>query len=219
MKKLFVLACLLEIAIAAAHGAPGRFEAGSNRVTNAWFPLRPGSAWVYHGVKDGKPARDVVTVPRAVKTIDGVHCQAVDDRLYLGGRLAERTTDWYAQDRAGTVWYYGEHTAELDAHGNVTNTEGTWRSGRDGAQAGVFMPAHPQVGQSFRQEHYKGHAEDHFRVLARTKSTLLTKEWTPLEPGVVDHKRYRRGVGEIREESVRGATERLVLASFRGPRP
>ena len=81
------------------------------------------------------------------------------------------------------------------------------------------MPADPQVGQSFRQEYYKSHAEDHFRVLARTGNTLLTKEWTPLEPGVVDHKRYRRGVGEIREESVRGPVERLVLVSFRGPRP
>jgi hypothetical protein len=219
MKKLLVLAYVLALAVAVAHASPGRFGAGSNRVTNAWFPLLPGSTWVYRGIKDGKPAHDVVTVPRAVKTIDGVRCQIVEDRLYLAGRLAERTTDWYAQDRAGNVWYYGEQTAELDSRGNVTSTEGTWQAGRDGAQAGIFMPADPRVGQSFRQEHYRGHAEDHFRVLARTKSTLLTREWTPLEPGVVDHKRYRRGVGEVREESVRGPTERLVLVSFRGPRP
>jgi len=217
MKKIIVLVCLLA-AGAAVHASPGRFGAGSNRVTNPWFPLRPGSIWVYRGAKDGKPARDVVTVPRAVKTVDGVRSQPVEDRLYLAGRLAERTTDWYAQDRAGTVWYFGEQTAELDPQGSVTSTEGTWQSGRDGARAGIFMPDDPHVGQSFRQEYYKGHAEDHFRVLGRTRSTLLTKEWTPLEPGVVDHKRYGRGVGEVREESVRGATERLVLVSFREPR-
>jgi len=78
------------------------------------------------------------------------------------------------------------------------------------------MPADPRVGQSFRQEYYKGHAEDHFRVLSRTPRMLLTEEWTPLEPAVLDRKRYRRGVGEVREESVRGATERLVLVSVKG---
>ena len=218
MKKLLVLLPLIGVAVAAS-ASPERFGPGSNRVTNPWFPLRPGTTYVYRGVKDGKPARDVVTVPRPSATIDGVRCQVVRDRLYLAGRLAERTTDWYAQDRTGNVWYFGGPTAELDAAGKITSTEGTWRSGRDGARAGIFMPVDPRVGQSFRQEYYKSHAADHFRVLARTGNTLLTKEWTPLEPGVVDHKRYRRGVGEIREESVRGPVERLVLVSFRGPRP
>jgi len=217
MKKLLVL--LIPLAcVAAALGSPGRFGADSARVTNPWFPLKPGSTYVYRGVKDGKPARDVVTVRHEVTTIDGVRCATVDDRLSLAGHLAERTTDWYAQDRAGNVWYYGESTAELDARGHVTSTEGTWRSGRDGAQAGIFMPAQPRVGESFRQEFFKGHAEDHFRVLRLSGSTLLTQEWTPLEPGVLDHKRYRREIGTVREESVRGPVERLVLVSVREAR-
>ena len=90
----------------------------------------------------------------------------LDDRLYVRGRLAERTSDWYTQDAKGNVWYYGEATAELDAQGNVTSTEGSWQAGVDGARPGIFMPAHPKVGQSFRQEYYKGHAEDRFRVLS-----------------------------------------------------
>ena len=215
MKKLLVLLPLVGLSAAAAFGSPGRFGADSNRVTNAWFPLRPGTVWVYRGVKDGKPARDVVTVPKAAKTIDGVRCQVVEDRLYLAGRLAERTTDWYAQDRAGNVWYYGEQTAELDAHGNVTSTEGTWQSGRDGAQAGIFMPADPQVGQSFRQEYYEGHAEDHFRVLSRTPRMLLTKEWTPLEPDVLDNKYYVKGIGTVKEIAVKGGQEELVLVNVK----
>ena len=87
---------------------------------------------MYRGVKDGRQARDVVTVAHATKTIDGVPCAVVQDRLYLGGRLEERTTDWYTQDRQGNVWYFGESTAELDRHGRVTSTEGSWRAGRDG---------------------------------------------------------------------------------------
>lgn len=147
----------------------------------------------------------------------------LDDRLYLNGRLAERTTDWYSQDSKGNVWYYGEATAELDAQGKVTSTEGSWKAGVDGARPGIFMPAHPKVGQSFRQEYYKGHAEDRFRVLGlhttvkvpyiSSTNALLTRETTALEPGVIDHKVYVRGIGTVKEETVKGGNETAVLVS------
>ena len=196
-----------------------------SRVDNPWFPLRPGTSYVYRGVKDGKPSRDVVTVTAQTKPIEGVRCTVVRDRLYLAGRLAERTTDWYAQDEAGNVWYFGEATAELDAKGSVTSTEGSWQAGVHGARPGIVMPAHPRVGQRFRQEYYKGHAEDHFEVLslsatvrtpaASSRHALLTKEWTPLEPGVIDHKLYVRGIGTAKEETVKGGVERAVLVTVR----
>ena len=203
-------------------GGPGGFTA---RVANPWFPLRPGTTYVYSGVRDGKPSRDLVTVTHSTKVIQGVRCTAVSDRLYLRGRLFERTTDWYAQDRSGAVWYFGEQTAELDAHGRVTSREGSWQSGVDGAKAGIYMPAHPRVGQSARQELYVGHADDHFRVLSldasvsvpyiSSRHALLTKEWTPLEPGVLDHKLYVRGIGTVKEETVKGGSERNVLVAVR----
>jgi hypothetical protein len=194
----------------------------SARVDNPWFPLTPGTRYVYTGVKDDKPSRDVVTVSRRTKTIDGVPCAVVQDRLFLGGRLRERTTDWYSQDMRGNVWYFGENTAELDASGRVTSTEGTWRAGVDGARAGIYMPADPRLGQSGRQEYYKGHAEDHFRVIGLfaivvppgTKNALLTKEWTPLEPGTLDHKLYVRGIGTVLEQSQKGPNERNELVSI-----
>ncbi len=195
------------------------------RVDNPRFPLRPGTVSVYTGMKDGQRARDVVTVTHRVANIDGAPCVVVKDRLYLNGKLAERTTDWYSQDRRGNVWYFGESTAELDAHGRVTTTEGTWRAGRDGAKSGIYMPARPVPGRTGRQEYYKGHAEDHFEVLslharvyvpyASSRNALLTKEWTPLEPGVVDHKLYVRGIGTVLEQTVKGGDERLELVSVR----
>jgi hypothetical protein len=201
---------------------PGNF---ADRVTNPWFPLRPGTTYIYTGVRDGQPSRELFTVTRMTKTIQGVRCTVVHDNLYLRGRLRERTTDWYAQDRGGAVWYFGEQTAELNAKGRVTSTEGSWQSGVDGAKAGIYMPAHPRVGQSFRQEFYAGHAEDHFRVLSlgasvtvpyvSSRHALLTKEWTPLEPGVVDHKLYVRGVGTVKEQMVKGGSERNVLVEVR----
>src|SRR3954454_17386135 len=191
----------------------------SAHVTNPWFPLRRGDRYVYVGVKAGQPARDVVTVGTRTRTIDGAPCATVSDRLYLRGRLAERTTDWYSQDSHGNVWYFGEDTAELDAHGRVTSTEGTWTAGVDGARAGVYITAHPRVGQTAEQEHYAGHAADHFKVVALFgRNGVLTQEWTPLEPGVLDHKYYVRGVGTVLEQTVEGGDERHTLVSVRGPR-
>jgi hypothetical protein len=187
----------------------------SARVDNAWFPLRPGSRYVYRGVKDGKPARDVVLITHRTRRINGVPCVAVSDRLYLRGRLEERTTDWYSQDAKGNVWYFGENTAELDARGRVTSTEGTWRAGVDGARPGVYITAHPRVGQSWEQEYYKGHAQDQFEVIGVFgRNAVLTKETTPLEPGTVDHKLYVRGVGTVLEQTEKGPNERNELVSF-----
>jgi hypothetical protein len=236
MRKPFhLLAAAVVVAAAAAQVStaatrPGELPAAGRFVRvvdNPWFPLRPGTISVYRGVKDGQAARDVFRVTRATKVIEGVRATAIDDRLYLRGRLAERTTDWYAQDRTGNVWYLGERTATLDAAGKVKSTEGSWRAGVDGARAGIYMPAHPRVGQTGRQEYYRGHAEDRFEVLSLSASVhtpatssrhaLRTKETTRLEPGVVDQKVYVRGVGTAREQAVKGDSERLVLVSVRRP--
>jgi hypothetical protein len=158
-------------AVAAAFGTPAapRFSA---RVDNSWFPLTPGTVFVYRGVKEG--------------------------------------------NGDGSVWYLGESTAELDRHGRVTTTDGSWQAGVRGARAGLFVPARPRVGQSGRQEYLVGHAEDHFRVVSlgsrvavpyvTADRALLIEEWTPLEPGVLDHRLYVRGVGVALEQTVRAAT-------------
>jgi hypothetical protein len=214
---LLALAVCLCTACGTASKPPSRAASFVPVVDNPWFPLKPGTTFVYTGGKDGAQGRDVVTVTNRTKGIRGVDCTEVDDRLYLAGKLAERTTDWYAQDARGNVWYFGEATAELNAAGRVTSREGSWLAGVDGARAGIFMPAHPKVGQSFRQEYYKGHAEDHFTVLSLSASVvvpytasaraLLTREWTPLEPDTLDHKLYIRGIGLAKEETIKGGDE------------
>ena len=216
----WVLVAFLSL-VAPATATPPPASSFPAHVDNPWFPLLPGTRYVYSGVKDGKRARDVVLVTHSTRTIASVPCVAVDDRLMLGGHLEERTTDWYSQDAHGNVWYFGEQTAELDRHGKVTSTEGSWLAGVHGAKPGVFMPAHPRVGQSARQEYYKGHAEDHFKVVGLFKTvsprgpanTLVTEETTPLEPGTVDHKLYVRGIGTVLEQTERGGDERNELVS------
>ena len=225
MRSIALLALILGLCVACggAHSTPAmRFVHG---VTNPWFPLKPGTTFVYTGRKEREHGRDIVTVTDRTKRIRGVDCVAVDDRLYAGGHLAERTTDWYAQDARGNVWYFGEATAELDKSGRVTSREGSWLAGVNGARAGIFMPAHPKVGASFRQEYYKGQAEDQFQILSlkanvvtpysASPRALLTKEWTPLEPHTLDHKLYIRRVGLVREETIKGGDELWELDDVR----
>lgn len=210
-------------AAAPHHPAPTAFTHG--RVDNPYLPLKPGTVSIFRGSKDGKRARDVVFVAYRTQRIDGVVCRLVKDRLFLNGRLEERTTDFYAQTRKGTVWYFGEHTAELDKQGHVTNRDGSFESGRDGAQAGIFMPAQAKVGFSARQEDYPGQAEDHFRIvdlnahitvpLVSSRHAMLTRETTPLEPKVVDHKFYVRDIGVVLEKTVRGGRETNRLVALR----
>jgi len=198
---------------------PSQFGA---TVDNPWFPLKPGTTFVYEGVKDGKPSRDVYTVTDRIKTIIGVPCVVVHDTLYLAGKVGEETFDYYSQDAQGNVWYFGEDTEELNAKGKVTSTEGTWHAGVDGAAPGVYITAEPVVGQAFRQEYYKGQAEDQFRAVDTSASitvpygsfndALMTEERPKLEPDVLDHKFYVRGVGDVAELSAKGPkeTDRLV---------
>jgi hypothetical protein len=194
------------------------------RVDNPWFPLKPGSRSRYKGNKEGTRMIDVFRVTHRTKRILGVKTTVVHDKVLIHGRPEEVTNDFYAQDRHRNVWYFGEATKELDRHGNTISTEGSFKAGVHGARAGLYIPGYPKVGQSARQEFYAGHAEDHFKVLDRnarvsvpyvtTHHALRTKEWTPLEPNVLDNKYYVRGVGTVREIAVKGPVERLRLVSF-----
>src|SRR5256885_8344084 len=126
MSKLIVLLTAVIAAVLAVGSASGGRGPGfTAAVTNQWFPLTPGTTYMYEGIKDGKRLRDVFTVTHRTTTIKSAPCVVVDDRLYLAGRLAERTSDYYSQDRAGNVWYFGEDTAELDANGHVKTRDGT----------------------------------------------------------------------------------------------
>jgi hypothetical protein len=219
------LATALAVAVLPIHPGPAHFV---RHVDNPWFPLRVGTVFVYRGTREGDAVRDTVRVLRRTRRIQGVRCTAVRDLVFENGRLAERTIDYYAQDDHGTVWYFGEQTAELDASGHVTSTEGSWQSGVHGARAGIFMPKHPRVGRTFQQEFLRGHAEDRFTITSRhahvatpyvtTGQGLRTKEFTALEPGILDSKFYVYGIGNVAEQSLTGPNEALQLVDVLAPR-
>jgi hypothetical protein len=181
---------------------------------------------VYEGVRDGRSQRDVVEVTNTTKVVMGVTCVVVLDTATHNGSLIEKTEDWFAQDKDGNVWYFGEDTAEYE-HGKVVSREGSWEGGVNGAQPGIIMPAHPQVPASYRQEYLKGHAEDMAWIVSTGGSVqvpagsfhdvLLTIEWTRLEPGVIDKKLYAPGIGIIKELTAAGPNETANLVSFTKP--
>jgi len=195
-----------------------------DRVDNRYFPLTPGTTFVYEGeTEDGEAVRVEDYVTHETKQVLGVTCVVVRNRVMENGDLVEETFDWYAQDKDGNVWYFGEDAKEYEA-GVVVSTKGSWEAGVDGAMPGIIMEANPQVGDFYRQEYYKGEAEDMAEVLSLTESAsviygsfdnlLMTREWTPLEPGIVEHKYYAPGVGLILEVMVEGGSERVELVEI-----
>jgi hypothetical protein len=202
---------------------PAKF---TTRIDNPYLPLSPGDRWVYRVTSPDGVQRDVVTVTKATRRIaDGIRARVVHDVVTEQGRLLENTFDWYAQDRAGNVWYLGEATKEYE-NGKVASTDGSWEAGVDGAQPGIAMPARPRVGLSYRQEYYAGEAEDAAKVLSLDEKAevpfgsflrrvLLIRETTRLEPKVLEYKLYAPNVGQVLALTVSGGTEREELVSYR----
>jgi hypothetical protein len=196
----------------------------SPSVTNPYFPLKLGTTYVYRGKEDDHPTEDRFAVTNKTKVIEGVTVRVVHDQVFTNNKVTEDTFDYFAQDKDGTVWYFGEDTKELD-NGQVVSTEGTWQAGVKGANAGIFMEANPKVGDAYKQEDANNVAEDCAQILSTTASVkvpfgsfddaLQTKEFSLLEPDVVDNKWYAKGVGEVREATVQGGSDFLELVSVK----
>jgi len=219
---------LTAAAVLLAATASGFAEAGEavdpanfgGAVDNPWLPLHPGTVRTYEGIKDGKPATLVVTVSTKTKKIGGVACVVVEELESLAGAPSDRTTGYYAQDKNGSVWYFGEDVQELNSKGKVTKTEG-WHAGIDNASPALVMEAAPAIGHSYVNKYTNDHSE--IVSLAKPvkvpfgsfKEALLIKEWTPDEPDVLTNKYYVRDVGEVRDVTVKGDKEEFVLVGVK----
>jgi X-X-X-Leu-X-X-Gly heptad repeat protein len=196
-------------------------------IDNPYYPLVPGSRWVYENQTPDGLERIVVEVTDEQKRVLGVDTTVVHDTVTLDGVIIEDTFDWYAQDDDGNVWYFGEDTHEYE-NGVPVNSKGAWEAGVDGAKPGLIMQARPRVGDVYRQEFSEGVAEDKAKVLSVTASAdvpfgtfegdaLKTKDWNPLERGTTEHKLYAPGVGTVLEVSVKGGGERVELVEHTTP--
>src|SRR5438132_7892313 len=193
---------------------------------NSYFPLPVGRTLVYRGVKDGQTQEDRVTVTNETKVVaEGITARVVTDVATHNGTLLEKTSDWYAQDKQGNVWYLGEETAAYLPNGKV-DTSGSWEAGVHDAEPGIVMEANPQIPDAYRQEFLSGQAEDTAWIVDRGGSTkvaygplknvLTTLEATRVEPGAYDEKVYAPGLGIVREQALTGPAEFAELVSVTG---
>ena len=202
-------------------------------IDNTFMPLVVGTTYVYMSETQDGTEEDTVTVTSGSEMLGGVNCRAVSDVVTLTNDVldhvpVEETTDWYAQDDDGNIWYCGEDTVEhmYDDMGHFIgdSTEGSWNANEPGAEPGIVMLAHPRTGNSYRQEFLEGVAEDMAKVLRLNakvsiemgdfEDCLKTKEWSPLEKGVVEHKYYAEGIGLVLVEELKGKTVREELVDI-----
>ncbi len=195
------------------------------KIDNKYFPLKPGTIMIYNGTdEDGKSFRDVFIVTNETKDIAGISTRVVNDSVFTEGKLSEPTDDWYAQDDDGNVWYMGEYTTDLTNKKNPH--EGSWEAGVNGARAGIIMLADPKVGHTYEQEFAKGEAEDKGSVLSLNENVSVpygsfsnvvkTKDFSTLEPDIVENKYYAQNIGEIKELIVKGGSEEMTLVQING---
>jgi len=185
-------------------------------ITNPYFPLKPGTTFTYKG----KDSLVVVRVTSRTKQILGVTCVVVQDTNLVDGKIEEDTFDYFAQDRHGNVWYFGEATAEYK-NGIPVSTHGSWIAGKNGAKPGIVMPASRKLGVTYRQEFLLGEAEDLARIeehgahvsvpYGNFNNALKTFDFTPLEPELRENKYYVPGVGLVLTvDRVTGEREELI---------
>lgn len=179
-------------------------------VTNNFFPLLPGTTWEFSGQTADGLETILVEVLAETRMVNGVRATVVRDRVYLKGSLIEDTYDWYAQAADGNVWYLGEDSKEIE-NGRVINTNGSWEWGKDSALPGIMMWADPaaHIGEEYRQEYYKGKAEDFAKVVAvnQTVTTafgtrtgcIQTEDRNGLERNSTEQKYYCPGIGLMLE--------------------
>jgi hypothetical protein len=192
----------------------------STTIDNPYLPLTPGKTFIYEATTESGTEHIEVHVTNDTKVIMGVECIVVRDTVTVNGVVAEDTLDWYAQDTDGNVWYFGEESKEYE-DGDLVSLSGSFKAGKDMALPGIVMKGDPKVGDIYRQEYAIGEAEDMGQVLSLNASAtvpygsfndcLETKDFSPSEPDVVEHKFYAPGIGVVLEETVQGGTERVEL--------
>lgn len=192
----------------------------SEVVNNPYFTLTPGTTWTYRGQDDEGTEINKVTVTDRTKKVMGVTTRVVRDQVWLNGQLIEETYDWYAQDKMGNVWYFGEDSREYKK-GTAPSAKGSWEAGVQGAKPGIVMYARPQPGDPYRQEYKKGEAEDMGQVLSVTETVkvpagdygncIKTKDWSAIEHGKIEHKYYCKEVGNVALETERNDQKRVEL--------
>jgi hypothetical protein len=193
---------------------PGLFDETSITIDNEWWPLEPGTQFVWRGSteEDGErvPHRIVFTVTDLTKVINGVRTVVGWDRDFSAGQLIESELIFLAQDKEGNVWHFGQYSETWEGKELVGGQ--VWLVGHlKGAKAGILMKAQPRLGTPAYSEGFAPppfYWDDYAKVDKMGQRTcvpagcfedvLVTDEFEPTKPGAHQLKYYARGVGNVR---------------------
>jgi hypothetical protein len=197
----------------------------STIITNPYFSLPIGLETHSKGETEDGTETITITVSGETKMVMGVKTLVYRDKVWLDGKLIEDTKDYLAQDKEGNVWYFGEDVNNYE-NGKLKDHDGSWIAGVDGALPGIWMKAKPKVGEVYKQEYYKGEAEDEATVLSLSETVrvpagtftncLKTLDVNPLETGTEEHKYYCTQVKGFALEVGVESGERIELMSVKG---
>lgn len=189
----------------------------STTIDNPYLPLTPGTRIIYQADTEAGRQQTTTEVTRETRTVMGVSTVVVHDTVTVGGKTTEDTFDWFAQDREGNVWYFGEATTKFDD--GAVSMAGSFEAGVNGALPGIVMLGAPHPGDQYRQEYAKGVAEDIGEVLSLsgaettpltgpTQNLLVIKDLDRLDMSTVENKYYAHGIGLVLTVTTAGAAER-----------
>ena len=193
-------------------------------IDNPYFPRLPGSKYVYEGHTEEGMERVVLEILGETKVVMGVTTTIMRDTVTIDGEIVEDTYDWFAQDKEGNVWYFGEAVNDYE-NGQLVSKAGSWEAGVDGALPGIVMYGTPaaHVGEVYLQEYYKGEAEDTAELISANEAVTIplgnfddviqTYDYTPLDAEAQEHKFFAAGIGEIKAVDLNTGDE-VVLVEF-----
>ena len=195
----------------------------TTKITNKYFSLPVGKKLFLKANTESGVEEITIEISGETKVIEGVKTLVYLDTVHKNGVIYEITRDYLAQHKkTGDVWYFGEDVNNYDEKGNLKDHAGTFIHGKDGAKAGIWIKAKQIVGETYKQEYYKGVAED-IRDTVSIGQTVKTSlgvykdcvkvyDWTPLDPESREYKYYCPSVGSLvlTEHLVTGKRSELI---------
>ncbi len=181
--------------------------------SHPYFPMTPGTLWIYEGEEDGLPLREEIRTLEETEIIWGTVCAVMNERVFIDNQLTEVTSEWFGLDAEGNVWKFGEETLEL-VDGKLRRADDSWITGVGDALPWIVFAANPQVGDVYSG--YRPGGVDVLEVVSVTTTAtvpagtfencleLVENREDPLYTDII---LYAPGVGRISERNASGNLE------------
>lgn len=225
---------------------PDNFDSDFTDLTNpnAYYPLAIGNTWEY-GSDDGMTVVQVLNETKLIDGVTCIvindfvdEGDAIEDTNDWIAMRKDGTVVYCGEEVKDFEFFFGD----VPPLPELVSIDGSFKVGRDRAFPGTLFLPSPSAGDTYRQEFSAGNAEDAATVLSTTYSygngqglddyvpedlantlcgvnsdCVVTSEYTPIEPDVMERKYYAKGVGMFLEVNpATGSVNQLTSCNFGG---